>query len=204
MKRLILSTLIISLTASAFATKNFYNARLLLTNGTTKIGLATFVDNEDGVFIDFKVKDGSEVEKIESVQIRSIIYNIDEEESEFVFIKVYKGWKQIEIKGPIWLKVEKKGTATLYLAISIVEGGVLPAQKTSATFRDYYIMRDGEPAAKLIATIASANNNQTFRAKAPLYFSDYPELATKIQNKEYTWKDLEEVVDIYNTWAKQK
>jgi hypothetical protein len=47
------------------------------------------------------------------------------------------------------------------------------------------------------------NNNQAFKAKAPLYFSDYPELAEKIKNKEYTWKNLEEVVDIYNEWAQR-
>jgi hypothetical protein len=48
------------------------------------------------------------------------------------------------------------------------------------------------------------NNNQHFRAKAPLYFEDYPELAEKIKSKEYTWKDIETVVNEYNKWAGKK
>lgn len=204
MKKLMLSAIIICIAVSTFAAKNFYTASLYLNNGTIKSGLATFVDYESGVYIGFKAKNDSEVEKIESIQIKKIIYTFEEEEFEFVYSKVYKGWKQIEIKGPIWLEVVKKGVASLYVVKTIVEGGVMPTNRTSVTFRDYYIMRDGEPAAKLIATIASANNNQTFRAKAPLYFADYPELATKIKNKEYTWRNLEEVVDIYNNWAKQQ
>lgn len=39
----------------------------------------------------------------------------------------------------------------------------------TAGFLDYFVMRDGEPAAKMIANVSGANNNQTFRAKAPLY-----------------------------------
>jgi hypothetical protein len=45
---------------------------------------------------------------------------------------------------------------------------------------------------------------QRHSTKAPLFFADYPELAEKIKNKTYTWKNLEEVVDIYNQWAEKK
>jgi hypothetical protein len=75
---------------------------------------------------------------------------------------------------------------------------------TTAGFLDYFVIREGEPAGKMIANIAGANNNQTFRAKAPLYFSDYPELAEKIKSKEYRWKDLIPVVREYNKWAESK
>ena len=193
--------IIVCISVSTFAAKNFYQASIYLNNGTTKNGLTSFVEFESGDYVYFKANDDSEVEKIESIQINKIIYTFDEDKYEYMYLKVYKGWKQKEIKGPIWLEVVKKGIATLYVARTVVEGGVMPGSKTSAGFRDYYIMRDGEPAAKLYATISTANNNQTFRAKAPLYFADYPELANKIKNKEYTWKNLDEVVDIYNNWA---
>jgi hypothetical protein len=74
----------------------------------------------------------------------------------------------------------------------------------TAGFLDYYCIRDGEVAAKLICQVSGANNNQTFRAKAPLYFEDYPELAAKIESKEYTWRDLVPVVQEYNKWAANK
>ena len=53
----------------------------------------------------------------------------------------------------------------------------------SAKFIDYYVIRDNEPAAKVYATISTFNNNQTFKAKAPLYFADYLELTAKIKTK---------------------
>ena len=71
-----------------------------------------------------------------------------------------------------------------------------------AKFIDYYVIRDNEPAAKVYATISTFNNNQTFKAKAPLYFADYLELTAKIKTKVYTWKNLKEVVKIYSDWAK--
>lgn len=101
----------------------------------------------------------------------------------------------------MWLKVVEKGIATLLVnktSMSDING------MKKANFEDYYCIRDGEPAAKVIATISTLNNNQTFRAKAPMYFADYPELADKIKSKEYTWKDLQVVVKEYNKWAAQK
>ena len=204
MKQIFIFILVLSLSATSFAAKKYYNASLYLNDGSVKNGLATFVESDVGEYVFFKSNEKSDVEKIEALNIKKIVYTFDNEKSEYVYLKVYKGWKQVKIKGPIWLEIVEKDIATLYIARVVVEGGVLPENRTSFTFRDYYIMRDGEPAAKLIATLSTANNNQTFRAKAPLYFADYPELATKIKNKEYNWKNLEEVVKIYNNWAKEQ
>ena len=193
MKQIFIFILVLSLSATSFAAKKYYSASLYLNDGSVKNGLATFVESEIGVYVFFKSNEKSDVEKIEALNIKKIVYTFDNEKSEYVYLKVYKGWKQVKIKEPIWLEIVEKGIATLYIARIVVEGGVLPENRTSFTFRDYYIMRDGEPAAKLIATLSTANNNQTFRAKAPLYFADYPELATKIKNTEYNGKSLEEV-----------
>jgi hypothetical protein len=208
MKRFFLTFLLASIVVTTFAAKDYYSVRVYFNSGSVKSGLATFVENGPNDFILFKEHKESEAEKIASNSIMKIIYTFDKKDYEYAFLKVYKGWKQVEIIGPIWLETVKKGTATLYVNTTILSA---PGEKSvstglvsgggSATFHDYYILRDGEPAAKLIATISSLNNNQTFIAKAPLYFSDYPELAKKIKDKTYTWKNLEEVVDIYNEWA---
>jgi len=207
MKRFFLSFLIASMTVTTFASNDYYSARVYFNSGSVKSGLATFVENGPNDYILFKEHEESEAEKIESNSIVKIIYTFDKKDYEYAFLKVYKGWKQVEIIGPIWLEIVKKGTATLYVTSTVLSSpGKMSSTGAvsgggSATFHDYYILRDGEPAAKLIATISSLNNNQTFKAKAPLYFSDYPELAKKIEDKTYTWKNLEEVVDIYNEWA---
>ncbi len=197
MNKSLLTLLFVCLSASVFA-KDFYNASVYYHNGTEKQGLVSYVVAESGEYVYFKQSEKSDVEKIESSQVKKVVYNLDDTNYEYVYIKVYKGWKQKEIKEkPMWLEPIKKGTVTLYHT-SMTMGKVYVG---SVTFHDYYVMRDGEPAAKLYATISTANNNQTFKAKAPLYFVDYPELAQKIKNKTYTWKNLEEVIDIYNDWA---
>lgn len=203
MKQIKIFILLFIFSATTYASDKYYSASLFLNDGSIKRGLATYVNTGNGEYILFKSDEKSDSEKIKSINIKKLVYNSGEESYEYEYLKVYKGWKQINIEGPIWLEVVDKGFATLYLAITYIESGVLPQNRTSVAFRDYYIMRKGEPAAKLYATISTANNNQTFRAKAPLYFADYPELAEKIKNKEYTWKDLEEVVKIYNNWAKE-
>lgn len=207
MKRFFLSFLMAGIAVATFAAKDYYSAKVYL-NNSVKVGLATFVENGPDDFIFFKKNEESEAEKIASNSIAKIIYTFDDKDYEYVFLKVYKGWKQVEIIGPTWLEIVKKGTATLYVTSTVLSSpglrsstGAVVSSGGSATFYDYYILRDGEPAAKLIATISTLNNNQTFRAKAPLYFSDYPELANKIKDKTYTWKNLEEVVGIYNEWA---
>jgi len=192
------------LSITTIAAKEYYEASIYLKDGTTKSGLAKIVETETAEYVSFKKNDKSDVEKIEAIKVNKLVYSIEDKKYEYVFIKVYKGWKQVETRGPIWLEVVNKGVATLYVTSTVLYTRVGTATQGSATFHDYYIIRKGEPAAKIIATIASANNNQTFRAKAPLYFSDYPELANKIKNKEYTWKNLEEVVEIYNKWAVSK
>jgi len=184
--------------------KEYYEASIYLKDGTIKNGLAKIVETETDEYVSFKKNDKSEVESIEAIKVNNLVYTIEDKKYEYVFLKVYRGWKQEETRGPIWLEVVDKGVATLYVTTTVLYTRVGTPSQGSGTFHDYYIIRKGEPAAKIIATIATANNNQTFRAKAPLYFSDYPELATKIRNKEYTWKNLEEVVDIYNKWAENK
>lgn len=189
---------------TSFASDPVLKASVYLKDGSVRQGLASNVLAESGEFILFKATEKAKAEKIESNLVKSIVYTIDDEKYEMMYIKVYAGWKQVEIKGPIWLQVVKKGYASLYVTTTVFQPSALNTTTGSATFHDYYIIRESEPAAKLYATISTLNNNQTFKAKAPLYFADYPELAEKIKNKTYTWKNLEEVVDIYNQWAEKK
>ena len=205
MKKSIYLLLLLMLTSASYAKKPYLEVNIHLNDGSIKSGVAQLFEFESEPFIIFKTNNDSEIEEIESSTIEKIIYTIEDEEHEFVFIKVYKGWKQVKIKGPVWLEVIEEGIATLYLTKTYVAASSTDGQGhrhvSQVGFSDYYIMRDGEPAAKLIATISTANNNQTFRAKAPLFFADYPELAAKIKKKEYTWRNLLEVVKLYNEWA---
>ncbi|HEX8041250.1 MAG TPA: hypothetical protein VF490_19010 [Chryseosolibacter sp.] len=195
--------LLFILGTTAYAEK-YDDGKIVLTDGTSRAGL---VETSMGLdFVRFKSSKDAEAEKIASEKIKTIIYFEDDKkttEAEYDRIKVYLGWKQERISDFGWLQVVERGIATLYVRGTQMQGSVYNAN-SKANFLDYFIIRDGEPAAKMIANVAGANNNQTYRAKAPLYFADYPELAEKIKTKEYTWKDLLTSVKEYNTWAASK
>lgn len=195
MKQILFGCIIFFMSHASFAGK-YFDATIVFTDGKSKKGLVESTLGTD--FISYKRTANSKEEKIESSTISKLIFDSKDEKSEFHLRKVYLGWGQKRISDPMWLKVVESGIATLYVnqtTMTSLNG------LNSAGFLDYYVIRAGEPAAKMIANVSSANNNQTFRAKAPLYFEDYPELAEKIKSKEYTWKDLTTVVQVYNNWV---
>ena len=198
MKHLLILPVIFLLSFPSYA--DAYNeATIVFVNGTSKNG---FVENTLGTdYILFKASKDAKEEKIESSTVRRIVFKVKNGNKEYHLLKVYLGWGQKRISDPMWLEVVEQGKATLYvnqMTMSSRDG------LNKAGFLDYYCIRAGEPAAKMIANISTLNNNQTFKAKAPLYFEDYPELAAKIKSKEYTWKDLTVVVQEYNKWAQKK
>jgi hypothetical protein len=195
----ILLTLVVTFFSMAAYADDYYDATVVFLDGKSKKGLVESTLSTD--FIRFKSNKNAQEEKIESSKVGKVIFTIKNETREFHILKVYLGWGQKRISDPMWLKVVEKGIATLYVnrtTMSSQDG------MNTAGFLDYYVIRDGEPAAKMIANVSTLNNNQTFRAKAPLYFADYPELAEKIKSKEYTWEHLTTVVQEYNKWAAKK
>jgi hypothetical protein len=177
----------------------YHNAKLFFFDGSTKSGMA---DTSLGdKYILFKSGKDSKVEEIDASKVSRIIYTIENKTFEYQQLKLYKGWKQAKIEGPAWLEVVEKGIVSLYVFRTTMSSA---NKLNSAGFQDYYCIRAGEPAAKWVSAVSSLNNNQHFKAKAPLYFADYPELAAKIKSKEYTWKDLLVVVREYNKWAAKK
>ena len=198
MKQILLPVIVFLVSFTSFA-DSYYDATVVFADGKSKKGLVESTLSTDHIF--FKTSKDSKEEKIESSTVSKVIFTIKNETREFHILKVYLGWGQKKISDPMWLRVVEKGIATLYVnrtTMSSMDG------LNSAGFQDYYVIRAGEPAAKMIANVSTLNNNQTFRAKAPLYFEDYPELAEKIKSKEYTWKDLTTVVQEYNKWAEKK
>jgi hypothetical protein len=85
-------------------------------------------------------------------------------------------------------------------------------QKTTANFNQFTItdkyffcLRPDEGTATIVSNyISRVNANETFRRTGYKYFLDYPEMAAKIKNKTYKYNDIEEVVNVYNTWKGEK
>jgi len=199
MKKLFTLLFLVAFSIAAHAGGKYGYCKLVFIDGTSRIGLAESSFDKE---VRFKSSDGSEPEKIPSEKIKTVAFLKEDGKTsaiEYDYIKVYLGWGQKRISDYGWFEVLQRGVATLYLRRTEMRGSIY--NTTTAGFLDYYVMRDGEPAAKMISNVSSFNNNQTFHAKAPLYFADYPELAEKIKSKEYTWKELGTVVRLYNEWA---
>jgi hypothetical protein len=203
MKNLLTTLVLVVFSIVANAAEKYGYGKLVFTDGKSRVGLLETNFGDD--FIRFKSADNSEPEKIAAEMIRTVTFLKNDKktiEIEYDHIKVYLGWAQKRMSDYGWYQVIERGIATLYVKSTTMRGSIYGAG--TAGFQDYFIIRDGEPAAKMIANVSSFNNNQTFKAKAPLYFADYPELAEKIKSKEYTWKDLVPVVKEYNKWAASK
>ncbi|MDD4972440.1 MAG: hypothetical protein PHT07_23670 [Paludibacter sp.] len=209
MKRSIWLVVLIMLASMAFSQRTYNKAAVYMNDGSVKTSKFAILWGETDKYLYCADKDERNPTKIPSDSARKIVYFYENEKVTYDRLKVYKGWAQKNIgKDAVWLNRLDSGVVRLYSIYTELSapGTMTNAMITNwggkAKFTDYYLIRDNEPAAKLYATISSLNNNQTFKAKAPLYFVDYPELAEKITNKEYTWKNLKEVVKIYNEWAK--
>jgi hypothetical protein len=180
-----------------------FRAELFFNNDTVKKGYAKmFIYNQDKV-IHFKQNMEDPFTSIDANELKKIIYYSKNDTSEYHHLKGYLGIKQQKMSRDVWFKPVIKGYVTLYTIPVTMETstGFGINHSSSFTFIDYYCIRSGEPAAKYISAVASINSNCVFLKYAPLYFADYPELAQKIRNKVYTYKDLETVVNEYNKWA---
>lgn len=200
MRNLLTTLFLFVFSIVANASEKYGYGKLVFVDGTSRIGLVETALSND--FVRFKSSENAEPEKIASEKIKAVSYLKDDKKTtvvEYDYIKVYLGWGQKRISDYGWYQVVERGIVTLFVRSTTMRGSIY--NTTTAGFLDYFVIREGEPAAKMIANVSGANNNQTFRAKAPLYFSDYPELAEKIKSKEYTWKDLIPVVREYNKWA---
>jgi hypothetical protein len=202
MKKLFTLLFLVAFSIASHAGSKYGFCRIVYLDGTSRIGLVE-TGFEKNVL--FKSSDGGEPEKIPSEKLRTIAFLKEDGKTstvEYDYVRVYLGWGQKRISDNHWLEVVERGIATLYIQNSTMRGSIYSTN--TASFQDYYIIRDGEPAAKMISNVAGMNSNQTFHAKAPLYFADFPELAEKIRSKEYKYKDLLTSVREYNKWAGNK
>lgn len=204
MKKLLLFTFFISILFNASAT-DFAKGKIILKNGLQQDGYVQTIYYGIERNIAFKTEETSLSEKINSDSILTIRY---EDGTEFDYVRIYATGlgKYGKLGKPTWMQVAKRGFLTLYKESSTEQlpyargvGGVM-FQTGNIVFCNYYAVRKTELGLKLI----SSNGNFNFKFFGSRYFSDYPELVEKIKNKTYTYKNLFEVVDIYNKWIEEK
>jgi hypothetical protein len=206
MKKLFGLILLLFIITTARA-EDFEPAKLQFADGKERTGLIKVSSIQEMKLV-FKASEKADKEKISLDELSRII--IPQKEGEAVeYVPVYHvtlgGGKS---KSPMWVQVLVKGPVTLY-----AKGGSMMT-KGGANFHEvndvmFLTKRDGEEAATWVGTYFTSgaigiNVNKTFRKHAGKYFADYPELATRIENKEFEILQLPAVVEEYNKWKSTK
>lgn len=172
-----------------------------------------------------KIKVGEENEKYASVDIDSIQILDDNKKLSYTFIrtktKVYKK-KGMEFKviDENWICKIMTGKASLYLGgeeYGIKEVKVeddktqekTKVKKMQVVSKEinHYLKRSNEDYPVLVSMSSnalSAGYNAFFKEYGVYYFSDNPEIAKKIEDKEYKYDDIEKVVNLYNAKKEKK
>jgi len=189
----------ILLTYSSVSAKKYSKAKIILLNGTIMEGLATFPEGPAPVPIRFKTDENSRVQSINSDSIKTIVYLADNgNTTEYDRLTGY-------VNGPYekpekqWLHVVFRGVVTLYTYASV---GNL--QRYDDIQTSWLCVRQGEAIATKMTSTDWKNRRNFFTNSATAYFKDDAELVKKIQNGEYTWKDVDKIVTEYNDWTKNK
>lgn len=183
-------------------------ATVIYSDGNQRNGIAKQLKGYSDEFIFFKETEDSEVEKIPSSSLKTIIIRANEneyKEYDWLCPKRMTNKKKIKLGEPKWIPVLKRGVVTLYGYTS--EGFVIETSLTTSVWTSdnfYYVYREGEDGAMWIHyEMGGTDNNAMFQFVAQDYFADYPELAEKIKKEEYTYKDMVTVFEIYAKWKKQ-
>ena len=173
------------------------DAEVVLIDGTTQKGNAEYPPNLGDSKLHIKVN--GEKNKIEKEQISSLTYNISSGKLIYENLKIYKNKKKNKIRTKKQLlQLNISGKVSLYSA-----SGSGWEQRGNMQVPVYYIVyyckKKSEEAATLIHIDNNViNKNTVFRTLAQTYFEDDTEIAEKIKNKDFTYKNLFEVVSLYN------
>lgn len=198
--------LTISLSYSQY---NWTEGELVLKNGSTlkgKIKLPMISKNILAINGKEKVKyrtdRKSKTKKYDETQIAQVIFRKSATEiAYFEYIPTSKNKKGL-------FKVISAGKATLYArSVSISHstpmymGGGAYASPVNywhysfSDFNEFYVIRENE---KIASPLITARISSSFKNRAMAYFSDCPEVVSKLETKTYVKKDIKDAIDAYN------
>ena len=147
-----------------------------------------------------KADESAKKEKILSEQLSKIIFEV--EESDPVVYEQHPLTIAGRVRDKQWVQVLVSGPVSLYGqggSMGMMRGG-MPHTVTDITF---YARRNTEEHASFLGVHITSGAmpigyNKQFRKFAGEYFSDYPELVARIENKEFKVSEAIQLVQEYN------
>ncbi|MES2545815.1 MAG: hypothetical protein V4548_13095 [Bacteroidota bacterium] len=171
---------------------------IYLSNGKQLTGKVNYPINSAESYISINIK--KKKQSIDKTQIDKIVYNTSSGPLEYYNLKIFRNKKKNKIrKNKKIVALSIKGKVSLYFS----QGSHYEQRGNMSVpvyFTEYYCKRENEEAASLIhVDNGVVNPNAYFRYFAKRYFSDNPEIVAKIKSKEFTYRNLIEVVQFYNS-----
>jgi hypothetical protein len=185
--------------------QKLFKGQLTFSNNTTLECLVDVPHYPSDKYVKYKLSETSDIRKIKSDSISRITITSDDG-SQYTLIRMELSKKE----GWNFCILVLEGYANLYLTgdgISTDKHGNVSPTSSFVSGRSmpefyYMIKRKNE---KYLTTIAITSPSVTmfgkaraFRKMASEYFVDWPELVERIKNEEFTEKDVEKVVKLYN------
>lgn len=152
-----------------------------------------------------KIKNTKGKQKIDRNQIKKVVFITNKGTTEYVTMSVYNETNSKILKIPKLLIKILEGKISMYVSSYDNNQFSFNASTNSfgnnaVGFTNFYCLRTNEQAASLIHVESNfANKNIFFRQNGKKYFADNAEIANKIDSREYTFKNLFEVVSLYNS-----
>lgn len=182
------------------------DAIVTLKNGETITGSVDYpvYANENKL----KIK-GDKNRTVKREEIKEVIWTSGTVNTHFILIKGYKNAKNKKVENEILAeKIIELDNISLYkaFATNTMSSGPGGAYKFTSIDVFWYCKRPGEDVATVVSWTfnSQVNKNNVFRNNASEYFKDSPEIARKIENKQYQHEDLTQIVEEYNTWKASK
>lgn len=196
MRKIIIFTFLILLFQTISASE-LITCKLIMSDNTERFGQAMKPNMLDKT-IDFVSKNSERI-ILKSDEIKSIEFTEDGKTVRFERILTYRNYSNKNInKTKSWLEVKNSGYVTLYFGF---QRGI-----NTPNMNLWYCLRKDETVAYFISMkysgglVMTVGTGSEFVKNASFYFSDYPDLVSKIQSKEYKFNDLSTIVDVYNKW----
>ena len=197
----IFGTLVILLMHFTVFAGKYHKAKIILENGTILEGLAELPSNPSPTPISFKQSADAKRQALRCDDIKTIIYTIgDNKTYEYDRMNIYIFEKDKKPR-KVWLEVKQRGYVTLYEYASIAAFGGYGGRDNKFEI-SWFCHRQGEDVAARITSTVSRNKRGYFAENAVKYFQDNTDIARKITNSEYSWKEMEKIVEEYNEWKK--
>lgn len=208
MKSLFLLT-ILSFVVCTVSAEDFLKAKIYYSDGTVKSGLAAIPKSSGVKTVKYKQSESSKAEDLNSAELKKIVYYQDADSMTIERIATYKLINKAKTNDPIWMTKLITGYVSLYVYYNTGFNRFTGTSwKSMPGDYQYACIRKDEQYASIVSMVLdggiSLNNNSTFKRFAAEYFKDYAELSAKIEKKEYTFKNIEDVVNLYNKWKAGK